>query len=95
MLPLFRAVVKLPTDYLRTSRLKFYYLNKNPVVGVGFHAIDNKGEICKTRLVHGFQFRKITPDLNVLLKPAPQVFAADYQVCVKYPDCTYCSSYMS
>ena len=81
--------------FMKTLRVKFYYLNKNPVEGVGFHAVDNKGEICKTRLVHGFQFRKITPGLNELLKAAPQVFAADYQVCIIYFDCTFRSSYMS
>ena len=32
---------------------------------------DNKGEIYKTRLVYGFQFRKITAGLYEPLKPAP------------------------
>ena len=38
----------------------------------------NREEICKTSLIHGFNFKKITVGLNEPLKPAPQVFAADY-----------------
>ena len=38
----------------------------------------NREEICKTSLIHGFHFKKITVDLNEPLKPPPQVFAADY-----------------
>ena len=40
----------------------------------------NREEICRTRLIHGFHFRKITVGLNEPLKPAPQGFATDYPV---------------
>ena len=49
----------------------------------------NREEICKTRLIHGFHFRKITVGLNEPLKPAPQVFATDYQVRNINFDCTF------
>ena len=33
--------------------------------------------------------REITVGLNEPLKPVPQVFAADYQVCIANVDCTF------
>ena len=55
----------------------------------------NKEEICKTRLTHGFECREIMAALNEQLKPAPHVFAADYQVCVTNFDSHLRNSYMS
>ena len=36
------------------------------------------GEICKTRLIHGFYVRKSTADLSESLKPASQVFVVQF-----------------
>jgi len=52
-----------------------------------YYRLEHGGK-CRTKLVHGFHFRKVTAGLNEPLKSIAQVFATDHQLRVNNFDCT-------